>query len=301
MTGWLIPFTMIIYQAVCHDVANDWILGSDLARVLPEFSNVPRDAKVAYAPPFGASRILSGDDLNRVGKTYGIAVNKDVRACFARGRYPLDRKAVQAAIRETLSMPQARVEVLAVSLAPVITSQLEFPLSGVTWTNGIDPTTPVVWRGRLKLGANKEFSVWAKVRVMATMTRVVALEPLASGKAIEAGQVRLETYDDFPLHNQVLRDVDQVVGRLPRHLIRANLPILVSDLIDTFQVERGEQVAVTVIAGAAQVQLEAVAQSSARQGEMVTLTNPRSGRQFRARVEGKDRALVLANLGGMAR
>jgi flagella basal body P-ring formation protein FlgA len=58
-------------------------------------------------------------------------------------------------------------------------------------------------------------------------------------------------------------------------------------------VQRGETVQVTAISGRAQLSMEAIAQNSGRQGDMISLKNERSGRTFMARIEGKDRAIVV--------
>jgi flagella basal body P-ring formation protein FlgA len=114
------------------------------------------------------------------------------------------------------------------------------------------------------------------------------------GENVTPEQVKLETYDDFPLRNDIARNVDEVVGRMPRRAIRPGLPFFRSDLIEPLQVKRGDLVDVTAISGAAQLRLAAVAETPGHQGDMISLKNQRSGKTFRARVEGKDRALVMA-------
>jgi flagella basal body P-ring formation protein FlgA len=71
------------------------------------------------------------------------------------------------------------------------------------------------------------------------------------------------------------------------------LPLFRSDLIEPLQVQRGDMVDVTAISGSAQLHLPALAETPGRQGDMISLKNPHSGKIFRARVEGKDRALVM--------
>ena len=57
--------------------------------------------------------------------------------------------------------------------------------------------------------------------------------------------------------------------------------------------QRGDLVDVTAISGAAQLHVPALAETPGRQGDMISLKNPRSGKIFRARIEGKDKALVM--------
>ena len=103
----------------------------------------------------------------------------------------------------------------------------------------------------------------------------------------------METYDDFPLRNDIARNLDEVVGRMPRRAIRTGLPVFRLDLIEPFQVQRGDLVDVTAISGAAQLRMPALAETQGRQGDMISLKNPRTGKIFRARIEGKDKALVM--------
>jgi flagella basal body P-ring formation protein FlgA len=137
------------------------------------------------------------------------------------------------------------------------------------------------------------------VKVSAAMPRVIATVPLAAGKPVEKGQVRLETIDDFPLRNDTARALEEVVGRVPRRAVRAGLPVLRSDLAEAFQVERGDTVQVMVLAGAAQLELDALAEASGRQGDVISLRNPRSGKLFRARIDGKGRAIVMVGATGL--
>jgi flagellar basal body P-ring formation protein FlgA len=125
------------------------------------------------------------------------------------------------------------------------------------------------------------------------MTRVVATQMILPGQILRPDQVRLETYDDFPLRNDIARNLEEVVGRVPRRALRMGMPVFRTDLIEPLQVQRGDLVDVTAIAGAAQLRMPALAETPGRQGDMISLKNPRTGKIFRARIEGKDRALVM--------
>jgi flagella basal body P-ring formation protein FlgA len=170
---------------------------------------------------------------------------------------------------------------------------VSFPISGLLASTLTGPDTPVTWRGDVLYQGSRKFSIWARVKVSATMTRVVATQLVLPGQTVAPGQVRIETYDDFPLRNDIARNLEEVVGRMSRRPLREGLPVFRSDLIEPFQVQRGDLVDVTAIAGAAQLHTSAISEAQGRQGEMITLKNARSGKTFRARIEGKDKALVL--------
>jgi flagella basal body P-ring formation protein FlgA len=301
MIPWVLFFSMV-QPSTCELISGERILGEDLARALPIFSSLPRDAVIGYSPAPGVSRVFLLPELKRVGMKYGVTVTYNARLCFERKMHPLAEEAVRAAMVASLDTPQTRLEILAMSRAPVPDGKLEFPPSGLSALNRVDPATPVIWNGYILYDNARKFAVWARVRAIATMTRVVAVEPLLPGKSVERLQIRLETYDDFPLHNEIARNLEEVIGRVPRRAIRAGLPVLRTDLAEPFQVQRGEPVEVVAMSGAAQVVLEAVAETSGRQGDVITLVNPRSGKTFRARVEGKNRAVVVTGpLGVLAR
>ena len=49
------------------------------------------------------------------------------------------------------------------------------------------PDTPVTWRGEVLYHGSRKFSVWARVKISATMTRVVATQLILPGQTVAAG------------------------------------------------------------------------------------------------------------------
>ncbi len=298
MTAWLFLLTMLSHPD-CEIVTGEQILGADLARALPVFAGLPKDAVIGYSPAPGTRRVLHLPELQRIGAQHSIAVPDDSEACFQWKMQSITDDAIRAAIRESLNSPEARIEILARSKEPAPEGKLSFPQSGLSAASNTNPSTPVTWRGYVQYTSARRFSVWARVKISASMPRVVAIEPLTPGKSIEKSQVRLETSDGFPLRNDAARSLEEVIGRTPRRAVRSGFPVLRSDLAEAFQVERGDTVEVTAVAGAAQLALQAVAEASGRQGDVISLRNPSSGKIFRARIEGKGRAIVLVTPSGL--
>jgi flagella basal body P-ring formation protein FlgA len=295
MNVWLLFFSMITHSGPCEMIANDHILGEDLAKALPGFLHkIPGDAVIGYSPAPGARRDFGSVELQRIGAPYGVAVAEDMKACFEWRLQPLTDDVVRAAIRDSLQSPDARVDVLAISRDQAPAGIVSFPISGLLASTLTGPDTPVTWRGEVLYHGSRKFSVWARVKLSATMTRVVATQLILPGQNVAPDQVRIETYDDFPLRNDIARNLEEVVGRMPRRAIRVGLPVFRSDLIEPLLVQRGDLVEVTAISGAAELHLPAVAETAGRQGDTISLKNPRSGKIFRARIEGKDQALVVA-------
>jgi flagella basal body P-ring formation protein FlgA len=295
MNVWLLFFGMITHSSPCEMIANDRIFGEDLAKALPNFfGKMPGDTVIGYSPAPGARRVFKSVELQRVGAPYGVSVAPDAETCFEWNLQTLNEDVIRAAIRDALQSPDAHVDVVAISRNQAPTGKVSFPISGLAASTITDPQTAVTWHGEVLYHGSRKFSIWARVKVSATMTRVVATQLILPGQNVEPEQVRIETYDDFPLRNDIARNLEEVVGRMPRRAIRVGLPIFRSDLIDPLQVQRGDLVDVTAISGGAQLHIPALAETSGKQGDMITLKNAQSGKTFRARIEGKDRALVMA-------
>lgn len=293
MIGSLLLFSMMTHLSSCQPLNRPVILGEDLAKALPAFSSMPGDAVVAFSPAAGLQKHFNSVDLSRVGRRYGITVPTDAEACFEWTFQPLTSSEIVAAIRDALRLPEARVEVLATSHTVVPDGKLTFALTGISASTMADPTTPVTWRGRIVYGGSRQFDIWARVRLSVTTTRVVATEDLLPDQVVTSSAVRLETYDEFPLKHEIARNLDEVVGKLTRRPIRAGLPVLRMDLADPFLVRRGDTVDVTVVSGAAEIHLQAMANTSGRQGDTISLTNTQTGKIFRARVGGRDKVILL--------
>jgi flagella basal body P-ring formation protein FlgA len=295
MNVWLLFFSMIAPTGPCEMIANDRILGEDLVKALPVFlSKIPRDTVIGYSPVPGARRVFNSVELQRIGAPYGVSVTPDAEACFEWSLQLLTEDVVRAAIRSSLLSPDARIDVLSISGSQAPAGKVSFPISGLLASTMTGPETPVTWRGEVLYHGSRKFSIWARVRISLTMTRVVATQLILPGQTVAPVQVRIETYDDFPLRNDIARNLEEVVGRMSRRALRTGLPVFRADLIEPFQVQRGDLVDVTAIAGAAQLHVPALAETPGRQGDLITLKNAHSGKTFRARIEGKDKALVIA-------
>jgi flagella basal body P-ring formation protein FlgA len=294
MNAWLVLMTLLPPPGSCQAIHSDQITGEDLARAMPAFTRIPRDAAIANSPAPESQRIFAWPELQRIGRQYGVELPAKSRICFEWQMRPLSADDVRAAIRESLGGGNTRVEVLAISKSKTPEGKLVFPLSGLSASTNVDSTTPVSWRGEVIYDSSHRFTVWARVRLAATMTRVVAKELLLPGQTVDASQVEVQTVDDFPLRNNTTHRLDEVLGHAPLRAIKPGAWVLRADLAEPLQIRRGESVLVTAVSGGAQLRMEAVAENSGKQGEMISLRNPRSGKSFRARVEGKDQAFVIA-------
>jgi flagella basal body P-ring formation protein FlgA len=273
-------------------VAGDRIFGSDLARALPVFAAISPEAVFGYAPAPGSKRVFQADELNRIATRYRLDGRVDSPVCFDIELRAVTKELVIEAMRKSIDVPGLRLEIVSLNHAAAPAGELVFPIAGLA-ANPVDPETSLPWKGFVLYNRGRRFDLWAQVKISAPMTRVVALRNLAIGEAIPAEAVRLETHDDSPLRNDVVRHLDEVVGRVPSRVIRSGFPVVRSNLSSPFDVKKGEMVAVRAVSGEAVLTTEAQAEDSGRNGDSILLKNTASGKTFRGRVDGPGSVIVV--------
>jgi flagella basal body P-ring formation protein FlgA len=282
--------------AACIAVAGDRVTAHDLAQSAREFSTLPADTDVGYAPVPGARRFYHAPELRRLALRYNLAADSTGEICVERAMEPLTPERVIDAMRQALGHPDARVEIVELSRYPVPRGEIEFTRSGLPPGSA----TAVLWRGFVRYGSQRRFAIWARVKIAVRSTRVVATQNLPAGRRIEASQVRVEPTEAFP-SDQPAPSLDQVLGLIPRRSIAAG-GTLTHNLLDApKEVERGDVVAVEVRSGGARLALEGRAQASGRRGDSIPIRNLTTGKSFSARVADKNRVVLTTVLPSRAK
>lgn len=281
----------------CFPVEDDRIYARDLAAAIPAFSGVAADFAVGYAPAPGIRRVFKGAALERLARNQGVTTEALPDVCFERAMAALQAGDILEAMRTAWYAGDVRgtdVRMELRSFSPLIAPQgkVVFPRAGLQLPTASDPRAEVVWRGYVIYGINRRFSISARARITTTTTRVVAVSDLSIGTPVRADQIRLESFDTFALDDRPARNLDEVVGYLPRAPIRAGSTVLRSQLSRAPEVARGDVVKVEVTAGAARLMLEGRAENDGVTGKTILVKNPASGKLFRARVTGKDKVSV---------
>jgi flagella basal body P-ring formation protein FlgA len=264
---------------------SDRILARDMARILPGLAAAAPETPVALAPAPGVRRVFRAAELRRLAAQWNEASPADAELCLERPLTPLDRERIRAAIGREL--PDAAVEVLDFSRAPAPEGDLVFPRAGLRQT-----AAGGYWSGFVRYAGERKFAVWARVNVRIEVTRVVAAAELKPGRAVEAGQLRLEKQAAFPSAAAFAAAIEDVAGRVPRRRIAPGMAIETSWLEAARDVARGETVHVEVRSGGTRLELEARAEASGSAGQTIVLRNPVSNRPFSAKVEGRGKASV---------
>jgi flagella basal body P-ring formation protein FlgA len=211
----------------------------------------------------------------------------DGEICVTRPVAAPDPALLLAAMRKEL--PEATIEILEFSRQPVPEGEIEFPVRQLRRGPG-----GALWLGCVHYGGNRRFTIWAKVKVLVAVERVVAVGDLPSGQPILAAQLTTQTRQEYPASEPFARSIGQVAGKWPRLPIRDGTAIRTDLLENPRDVVRGEAVRVEVRDGGAHLELEATAEGSGAYGEIISVVNPISKKRFPARVEGKGRVSVDA-------
>jgi flagella basal body P-ring formation protein FlgA len=280
----------------CHKIQSDMILARDVAAVVPAFAQVPGSFNLGYILTSGEPRILRGADLQRIAKNQKIDLDGLPDVCFARDTFiPQPDQLRMAMLAELSAEPNlagAKIEIVSWGTQPAPVGELVFPRDGMQLPQGFGAQRDILWHGYVRDGNDHQFPVWAKVRITAKITRVVAAANISAGKPIQANQVRLENLEDFPFDETVAHNLDEVIGYLSRSSLRSGSPIRRTQIERVPDVARGDLVIVEVLAGGAHLRLEGRADSAGVKGSTILVRNLSSGKDFRAQVTGKGQATV---------
>lgn len=151
---------------------------------------------------------------------------------------------------------------------------------------------------RDRIVTHQTIDVKAEVR----QTVAIARAPLRRGEVIAAGDVTFEAR----WLSSILKPAagEHIVGSAARSHIQAGQMILDRDVQAPFVVSRGDVVSVHVVSGSLVVESRARALSAGRDGEIVEFEsldpNPRERSRFKARMNGRGRAVMMAQTTAVA-
>jgi len=281
--------------AGCVPVTGNRILGRDLALADPRFSALPASLTIGFAPAPGTKRIYSALELQRLARANGVSIGSPEDVCFELPMLHLTEEDAIAAMRRSLPA-EAALKIAELAKFDVPAGLLEFPIEGLEPPAAANHGTQL-WRGSVKYAETRQAPVWARVEVTVTFTAVVAGRDLPADTPINGGSLRIETRTG-PLDRETpATRMEDVQGRMPRRALKAGSVIPIAILVDAPAVRKGDSVMVEVQSGPAHIRFEAVVESAARNGDMVELRNPSTGKTFKARLDAGGKALIVITAG----
>lgn len=265
--------------------ASDRVTAGDLAAVIPGLTTSAPEESVAFAPAPGVLRVFHVPELRRLAIRQHWNVEPSADVCVERPVFPADSEKLLEAMHRTL--PQAAITILDYARQPLPAGDIEFPAAGLR-----SSAAGALWIGAVHYAGTRRLTVWTRVKVAVTASRVLAAVDLRPGEAVNAAQLRVETSEVFPVAAPILQSVDDAVGKWPRTTIRSGTALRADMLHLPPDIARGDTIAVEVHNGAAHLELEALAEGPGSIGEMIPVRNVSTRKRFLARVEGKGRVSV---------
>lgn len=275
------PFTLAACLTLAPGAAN--VTAADI-----HFDGLPAETILSLAPAPGAQRIFHIPELRQIAARFHLSNVPDDDICVEREMAPLDPSRLLAAMQKEL--PVAKIEISDFSKQPAPRGEIDFRRSGLR-SNALPEA---IWFGSIRYASNREFTIWAKVKVTVREPRVIALSDLVPNKPIEASQVKLETRDEFPSAQSLAESIEEALGRYPRATIHAGSPIRRDALEAPKDIRQGDIVEVDVRSGQAHLKFEARAESSGAIGETIAVRNPTSTKRFQAKIAAKGKVWVDA-------
>jgi flagella basal body P-ring formation protein FlgA len=285
-------FCAELSAAACVPVAGSRIQGRDLAAADSRFNALPATLTIGFAPLPGTKKVFTIQELLRIAKTNGIAMDAAQELCFEIPLQTLTAEHAAESMRQALP-PGASLKIVELPAVNIpVSGMLEFPIEG------LEPALPInkgvqLWRGRVKYAESRQVLVWARVEVTAEQRTVVAVRDLISGASIDRAALRIETKVGPLQRERLASRFEEVEGHVVSRSVNAGAFVPLSIVAEAPSVRRGDPVTVEVQSGFAHLHFEAIAQNSAHTGEMVELKNPLNGKLFRARLDADARASIV--------
>src|SRR5260370_30619617 len=193
--------------------SSDRVLAGDLAAAFPECAKVPPETPLALAPAPGVQRVFRLPELRRLAQLLNVLPLPEQELCVTRPVQVSISARLLAAMQKEL--PAARIEILDFSRQPAPDGELVFPSAGL-----LQGPHGRRWNRYVKYAGNRHFTLWARVRVLIAVPRVIAAGDLKPGLLVDAGQVRSETREEIPAAG-FATTIEEVAGKVLRRSVPA--------------------------------------------------------------------------------
>lgn len=266
----------------CLPVRSQRITAGDLALADGRFRQLPNTLVVGWSPEPGARRVFAAAELARIAVRQNLPVEGLQEICFEVALQEVRSADLEKALRAVLPA-QAELMLVEGFKTSVPVGDLVFKLSGLE-PPARDGTQ--LWRGYVQYAETRKFNLCLRVRVTHRVDAVMAVTDLPANSPLTARSVKLEQVTLPLTRENPASSLEEVAGRILKQSLKAGAAVYPSALDMPSTVKRGDAVKVEVEIGSARLSFSAVAERAARDGDVLELRNPSSGKLFRAKLEG---------------
>lgn len=278
----------------CTAVATGRILGADLARADSRFSPIPPDFDAGFAPVPGSQRLLDARQLIATARRFRIPVENPSPLCFERATSVLTGETLRAALERVL-WSGTRLEIADFSRHPVPDGEIVFSLAELPRPRASEPDGAVVWRGRLKYGANNSVAIWALVHISKFEQWIEAAAPVAARQVLRPEQVAVKSGRRFPFGTAPVSNLAMAIGMKTMRSLAAGQIVMPAMLAAPNDIERGDMVDVEISSGAVSLKFAARAETGGHRGEVVLVSSDANKRRYRGHVQDKGKVVIHAD------
>lgn len=275
----------------CIAVESSLVEVRHVSASIPALSALPGDLLLGYAPSPGLARWWKGQRVRALGLRRGIDPGEIPDFCVERPARAMSEAEVVQALTALLPAG-ASLQVVDYCRLPMPRGELQFTLKGLGRPPKALPETLLVWRGRVAYEQNRSSPFWATVKITVRREGAYAARAIPQGKLVEAADLRMERREESIFSPVPESDAGRLIGRRCRRAIAAGTVLTAAVVEELREVNPGETVEVQVQSAAARLKLEARAVNGGHLGEQVLLLNKASGKQFRAVIDGRSRAVL---------
>lgn len=291
------------------EVEHDHVTAADLARVMPEWSELPGLTAILYAPLPGLSRELFPADLERLAVRNGLDPAKIARwpaqLEIRRRMRRLERTEAEAAlvtalaVRYRISPEDVGIDLVQFRAFEAPAGPLQFRAGEAFRPPGEVATVPLTW----VTPEGRSGTLWLRARLSVLGRYAVAARAIEPRTPIAPDDVTVAEGVLEVAPDRWVLDPRAAVGKTLARRVAAGEKIPRGWLITPHVLERGALVELRVSSGGIEVRAPGRAEQPGALGERVMVRNLSSGRQVAARISGAHRAEVVAApfpLGGEA-
>jgi flagella basal body P-ring formation protein FlgA len=279
------------------EVEGDRVTAADLARVSPEWRQVPPDTHVLFAPLPGVKREIGRAELERLAERHGLEPPPRTPEHLRIERRMRRLEATEAAAalaaalseRHRLAPDDVSVELIGFREPAVPAGELRFRSTGTLPPSTEPATVPLTWVTPDRRSA----TLWLRARVEVRGRYAVAVRRIEARQPLSPGDV---TFEDGPLPRPPDRwrlAPQDLAGKMLVRAVPAGQRIARSWLVDRPAVERGAVVELELRQGPIELRVPGRAEQSGSLGRPIAFRNLSTGRRVTARPVSPVKAEVV--------